>query len=329
MSASRRLRVITSLLGPLIVIGLIAYLVAGHGHEVATAVQRLGLSRVALVTALAVLSLVGRTQAVVACLAAMGNRVRKLDIHAANSLTMLAATINHYVSAVVRAALIRRIDPRSAPTVPQMVLVDASTVAIEAPLVALLIVVSAGTLKLAWWFPVLAAVGGLILLGIVVLAHRRFRAHPIMRGLDVLAHSRQRVVVAALMVLVIVIQVVRTLIVLDGVGLHPSLLQATATFVTAGVLSSLLVGPSAAAAGAPLIVFGRSSLAASAAAGLVLSITSLLAAMVYSLAGGPVFVWRMRQASHESSGTTRTGTTTPPSSGTPPASSAAARSSPS
>jgi hypothetical protein len=98
------------------------------------------------------------------------------------------------------------------------------------------------------------------------------------------------------MVIVITAQVVRTLIVLRAVGLHPSLLQAVATFVAAGVLSSLFAGPGAGTAGGPLVVFGHSSLAASAAAGIVLSITSLLAGVVYAIPGAPVFVWRLRKA---------------------------------
>jgi hypothetical protein len=96
--------------------------------------------------------------------------------------------------------------------------------------------------------------------------------------------------------IVIVTQVVRTLVVLRAVGLHPTLLQAVATFVAGGVLSSLFAGPGAGTAGGPLIVFGHSSLAASAAAGIELSITSLIAGLIYATAGGPVFLWRLRQA---------------------------------
>ena len=89
------------------------------------------------------------------------------------------------------------------------------------------------------------------------------------------------------MVIVIVTQVARTFIVLRAVGLHPSLLQAVATFVAAGMLSSLFAGPGAGTAGGPLIVFGHNSLAASAAAGLELSITTLIAGIVYALGRRP------------------------------------------
>ena len=79
-------------------------------------------------------------------------------------------------------------------------------------------------------------------------------------------------------------------------GCNPTLLQAVATFVAGGLLSSLFAGPGAGTAGGPLIVFGHSSLAASAAAGLELSITSLIAGILYAIAGGPVFLYRLRQA---------------------------------
>ena len=160
----------------------------------------------------------------------------------------------------------------------------------------ILVIVSAGALNVAWWVPVVlvfVCVAGVVMaLG----ARSRFSHREIVRGLDVLAHSRHRSVVALLMVIVVVTQVARSYIVLRAVGLNPSLLQATATFVAGGVLSSLFAGPGAGSAGGPLIVFGHSSLAASAAAGIELSITSLLAGVLYSLVGGPVFLWRLHKA---------------------------------
>jgi hypothetical protein len=294
-SAIRRLRLVIGIGGPLVVVALLVYLVASKGDQIERAAKRATLGELAAVTVLALLTLVVRTEAVVACLNAMGARPRRRDIHAANSLTFLAALINHYVSSVVRAALMRRLDPDRSPTIPQMIMVDTSTTLIEALVVAVLIVVSAGALKLEWWLPVLVILAGVAGIWIALEVRRRYAHRPLFRGLDVLAHSRQRTVVAVLMVIVIVAQVIRTFVVLRGVGLHPSLLQAVATFVAAGVLSSLFAGPGAGTAGGPLLVFGHSSLAASAAAGLELSVTTLIAGLIYAAAGGPVFMWRLRQ----------------------------------
>jgi hypothetical protein len=291
-----RFRAVLAVVGPVAILGVLAYLLVTHWHEIATAGKRLSFGQLVLVTALAFVTLVARTEAVVACLAAMGSRPRRRDIHAANSLTFLAATVNHYVSSIVRAALVKRLDRERAPTIPQMIMVDASTTLIEGLLVLVLIIVSAGTLNLDWWLPVLALLAGICALASALFARRRFARLQLLRGLDVLAHSSQRLRVSALMVAVIVCQVVRTLIVLRAVGLNPSLLQAVATFVAAGAISSLLAGPGAGTAGAPLLVFGHQSVGASAAAGLILSITAILAGAVYAVLGGPVFMWRLRRA---------------------------------
>jgi hypothetical protein len=289
-------RMVANFVGPALIIGVLVYLVASHGDQVSAATSRVSLWDLVIVTVLALITFLARTEAVLACLAAMGNPPSRRDLHAANSLTMLAAMINHYISAGVRGALVRRIDPRRAPTIPQMILVDASASLIEGMLVLILIIISASALKLAWWLPVLLLIGGVGAFATALVVRRRFTERAVFRGLDVLAHSRQRTAVAGLMVIVIACQVIRTMTVLTAVGLHPSLLQAVATFVAAGVLSSLFAGPGVGTASAPLLVFGHSSIAASTAAGLVLSGSALLAAVIYSLLGGPVFLWRLRHA---------------------------------
>lgn len=291
-----RLRTAFAVLGPVAIVGVLAYVLVTQWHGIETAVKRTTFDQLALVTALALVTLLARTEAVVACLTAMGNRPERTDIHAANSLTFLAATINHYVSSIVRGALVKRLDRERAPTIPQMMMVDASTTLIEGLLVLVLILASAESLHIAWWLPVLALLAGIGALLAALTVRRRFSRIQVLRGLDVLAHSRQRINVGACMVIVIACQVARTLVALRAVGLHPSLLQAVATFVAAGVLSSLLAGPGAGTAGAPLLVFGHKSLATAAAAGLLLSITAILAGAVYAIFGGPVFLLRSRRA---------------------------------
>jgi hypothetical protein len=291
----RRLRLFLSIAGPLAVLGIFAYVVAQHGSAISTAAQRVSLGTLIVVTLLALVTLLARSEAVLACLAAMNTPWDRRDIHAANSLTFIVNTVNHYASSIVRAALVKRLDSRRAPTITQMIMVDAATTLIEGVLVAVLIVVSAGELKLAWWIPVLAVVAAVAGVGAALVIRRRFERFRAFRGLEVLAHSRGRARVAALMVIVFACQIARTLIVLRATGLHPSLLQAAATFIAAGVLSSLLVGPGAGTAAAPLIVLGHRSVAAAAAAGLILSATALLAAIVYAAIGAPVYLWQLRR----------------------------------
>src|SRR6516162_8290870 len=99
-----------------------------------------------------------------------------------------------------------------------MIMVDTSTTLIEGIVVALLVVASAGALKVAWWIPALLVVAGLAGIGGALAARHRFAHLGVLRGLDVLAHSRQRSVVAGLMVVVVTTQVLRTFIVLSAVG---------------------------------------------------------------------------------------------------------------
>ncbi len=176
-----------------------------------------------------------------------------------------------------------------------MLLVDASTYLVEGLLAAVLLVISASALKLQWWMPVLAVLGAMAVIGLALGLRRRLARHPAIRGLDMLAHSRQRLVVLGLSVVIFASQIVRTLLVLRATGLHPSLLQAAATFVAAGVLSSLITGPAAGTAGAPLIIFGHRSLGAAAAAGLILSITALFSALLYAAICAPVYAHRIRR----------------------------------
>jgi len=272
-----RIRLIISIVGPLVIVGVLVYLIASRGDQIERAVKRTSAGDLVLVTALALVTLVARTEAVVACLNAMGSRPTRVDIHASNSLTFLAALINHYVSSIVRAALMQRIDRERSPTIMQMVMV-----------------VSASVLGLAWWVPLLIVLGGIAGVVIAYETRRRYSHISLFRGLDVLAHSRQRTIVAGLMLVVIASQVLRTFIVLQSVGLKPALLQAVATFVAAGVLSSLFAGPGAGTAAGPLLVFGHNHLAAATAAGLELSVTTLVAGVLYAIVGGPVFLSRWR-----------------------------------
>jgi uncharacterized membrane protein YbhN (UPF0104 family) len=288
-------RVVTTLAGPIILLGVIAYVVARHGSDIQRAADRASLGTLALVTLLAGVALVARSETAVACLTAMGDRPRRLDIHPASAAAFVVGTINHYVASPARAAMLQRLDRERAPTIPQMILVDASTYLIEGLLAAVLLIISASVLKLQWWMPVLVFLAAVTVLGLVIGLRGRLAKHPAFRGLDVLAHSRERVRVVLLSIVIFASQIVRTLLVLRATGLHPSLLQAAATFVAAGVLSGLLTGPAAGTAGAPLVIFGHRALGAATAAGLLLSATALLAALIYAALCAPVYVHRTRR----------------------------------
>lgn len=281
------------LVGPLAFLGLLAYLLLEHGSEIGNAVNRAPAGTLLVATMLALVTLVARTEAATACMNAIGNRPSRLDIHPASAVSFLVSTINHFIASPVRAAVLKRLDPRRALTIPQMMLVDASTYLIEGALAAGLLVVCASTLKVRWWMSGLAVIGAATGFAAALTVRRRFAAHPMFRGLEMLAHSRQRLIVTVLVMIVFACQIGRTLLVLRATGLHPTLMQATATFVAAGILSALLAGPGAGTAGAPLLVFGHQSISSAAAAGLILSITALIASIAYTAAWGPAYAKRI------------------------------------
>jgi hypothetical protein len=279
-----------SVAASLAVCGLVAYILATHIDDMESAFNRLTLPDLVLVVVLSAVSLVARVEVLVQGLAAMGRPPRRATIHAASSLTLVVMTANHYISSPVRAVLLKRTDPERAPTMPEMIAVDTATTMIEAVLVVGLIVVCALTLRLPWWVAPLSATAVALGLTTAIFTHGRFGHWPGVRGLAVLEHQRRRLAIAGLLVIVITCQLARTLLVLRVVGLHPSALQVVETFLSGGLLSSLFAGPTAGAAGAPLLVFGRRSIGAAGAAGLLLSATVILAALLYAAVGSPAYL---------------------------------------
>jgi uncharacterized membrane protein YbhN (UPF0104 family) len=296
-AAKRRgVRWLLSLLGPLVVVGAILYVLSTHGADIGHAVQRASPATLALIATLALVTLLARSEVALSCMRAMPRHPSRGDAYASSSLAFLLSTVNHYVGSIVRAAVLKRVDPANAPTIPQMLLIDGSTTLLEGLFAGLLLIACAGTLNLSWWLPVLAMLAVIAAVAVAVYIRRRFRHHPLFDGLEMLNHSRARNVVSALTVVIFVCQIGRTLIGLDAVGLHATLLQAVAVFIAGGVLSNLLAGPGGGTLAAPLVIFGHHSLGAATAAGLILSGSALLASIVYAGWGGALLGWKVHRS---------------------------------
>jgi hypothetical protein len=291
----RGLRWLLGLAGPLIVLGALIYVLSTHGSDIGHAIDRASPGTLALIAALALLTLMARSEVALSCMSAMRRQPSRADVHASSSLAFLLATINHYIASIVRATVLKRVDPLNAPTIPQMFVIDGSTTLIEGLMAALLLIISAGALKLAWWLPILAVLGAIVALVVAIYVRRRFRHHAIFDGLEMLSHSRARRKVGALTVVIFACQIGRTLVGLDAVGLHATLLQSVAVFIAGGVLSNLLAGPAGGTLAAPLVIFGHRGLGQATAAGLILSGSALLASVVYALWGGGVLLWRLHR----------------------------------
>ena len=99
-------------------------------------------------------------------------------------------------------------------------------------------------------------------------------------GLAVLRDRRARWRMAAIVLLAMIAQILRNFVVLRASGIDVSVLDATAVLIGVAVLGILPLGPST-GAGATLLVLGSHDLGAVAAAGLLLTATGALGALIY------------------------------------------------
>ena len=125
------------------------------------------------------------------------------------------------------------------------------------------------------------------LLGItaMAIASRRFGGHRFAAGLRVFADRERRGSLAAIVLLMGTLGILRALVVLLGAGLPHDAASVAILFATMGVFGALPLGPGAGPA-AMLAVFGPQDATAAASAGLAVAASSLLAVAIYAAALG-------------------------------------------
>ena len=261
-------------------------LVASNATEVGEALALATFEQVVALVVLHLVALVLRAEAWGLCLTAAGAPVERRRLHATSSLRFLAdTTVPTYIGAWVRIAILRRLPGNKAPTIGQMITADGTLLLVEAFITVGLLVACAVLAGLSWYWPLLfAGVAAAALLGVMVL-RRRFEGSAWVRAFDVLSHSRHRVVLTAVLIVVLTIQPVRFWIALQAVGLDANALESLLTFVWTSVINALPVGPGPASVGATVSVFGRDGVGAAAASGLVLAASAFVAAGAYSIWG--------------------------------------------
>jgi hypothetical protein len=224
--------------------------------------------------------------------------VERRRLHAASSLRFLAdTTIPTYLGAWVRIGILRRLGGDRTPTVGQMITADATLLLVEAFITVGLLVTCCVLAGLSWYWPLLfAAAAGAALLGVYAL-RRRFAGRAWVRAFDVLSHSRHRVTLTALLVVVLTVQPIRFWIALHAVGLDANALESLLTFVWTSVINALPVGPGPASVGATVSVFGDDGVGAATASGLVLAASAFVAAGMYSVWGALALVRERRDRS--------------------------------
>jgi len=151
---------------------------------------------------------------------------------------------------------------------------------IEAALAAIASSTLVGPLGLPWWLPLvcLAAAGAAIAALGRLSGSRR---HECWRGLAVLRSLRGRNRVVTLVLVAVFAQILRNWLMLHAVGVDASLFDATAVLIAMVMLSQLPVGPSVGAA-AVVLILGAGGVAATAAAGVLLTVTGIVGALCFA-----------------------------------------------
>lgn len=230
--------------------------------------------------ALHVVWLIARSEAWHVCVGAAGGSVTRRRLYRAASVGYLGNQFNGQFGLAVRIAALRRSAPRESPPPSVLIAAELPIVVVEVLLAAVASFTLIAPLGVPWWVtPVSMAATLAVIAGLTRVA--RNRREGFWRGFAVLRGLRGRGSIVALMVFAIGAQIARNWLVLQGIGIDVTVLDATALLIGIALLSLLPVGPSLGAAAAVLIL-GANGVAIAAAAGVVLTATGVVGALAFA-----------------------------------------------
>ena len=279
-SLARRHPTAISIAGGAIVAGALAVALAGKGGEFVAALGSAPLWVLGAAVALHVFWLVARSEAWSVCIGAAGGSVSRRRLYRASSVGYLGNIVNGQFGLAVRIAALRRSAPADSPRAHVLVAAELPVVVVEAALAAICSFTLIGPLGLPWWVPLVgfgamaAAIAGLQRVA-------RARREGFWSGLAVLRGLRGRSLIIALVCVAVVLQIVRNWLLLNWTGVDASVLDATALLIALAVIGLLPVGPSLGVA-ATVLILGTNGVAASAAAGTLLTATAAVGAVCFA-----------------------------------------------
>ena len=238
-----------------------------------------------------VVALLARSEAWHLTIGAAGGSVDRRVLYRASSVQVLGGVINGHLGVAARIAALRRSAPEGCPQVPTLIAAEFPILAIEAMLAALTSFTLIGPLGLPWWLPLVClAVVGLLCVGLRQLALSKGRE--LWRGLSVLREARGGAWVVAFVLVAVFAQIFRNWLLLNAVGVDASVFDAIAVLIAVVSLSQLPVGPSVGAAAAVLIL-GSDGVAATAAAGVLLTATGTAGGLCFAAWAGADHLWSL------------------------------------
>ena len=224
--------------------------------------------------------LVARSEAWHVCVGAAGGKVSRRRLYRAASLGYLGNIFNGQFGLAVRIAALRRSAPRESPTPSVLIAAELPIVVVEISLAALASFTLVGPLGVPWWVPLICLAFGLtVVAGLTRIA--RGQRHGFWNGFAVMRGLQGRGSIAGLVLFAVCAQIARNWLILQGIGVDSSVLDATALLIGVAVIGLLPVGPSVGAAAA-VVILGANGVAAVAAAGTLLTATGALGAVCFA-----------------------------------------------
>ena len=269
-----------TVLGTLAVVGVLAIVLGGRRAQFSAALVAAPIWVLSLGALLHLASLVARSEAWNGCVVAAGTSASRRVVFRASGIGSLASVVSAQLGVATRIGTLRRTARGACPSVPALMAAEVPIVAVEAALAALFMFTLVGPLGLPAWIPVIV-LGGMVgaLAGLAGLARRRRRG--LWRGLAVLRDMSGRGRLITFIVIAVVAQIARNWLILRAVGVDASVLDAIAVLIVTVSLSPLPIGPSVGAA-ATVLILGAHGLAATAAGGLLLTVTGTAGALCFA-----------------------------------------------
>jgi uncharacterized membrane protein YbhN (UPF0104 family) len=286
--------VLVSCAGALTTAGLLAALLYGRRAELASAVSSAPFWILAIAAVLQVVALLARTEAWHLSIEAAGGRVTRRVLYRASSMQVLGSLVSGQLGAAARMVALRRSGAGRCPRLPTLIAAEVPILSVEISLAALASFTLIGPLGLPWWSPLVAAAGiavGWAALGRLALCTGR----ELWRGLAVIRCRRGGRRVASLVLVAVFGQIFRNWLLLHAVGVDASFFNAIAVLIAVVSFGQLPTGPAVGAAAAVLIL-GSHGVAASAAAGVLMTATGTIGALTFAGWAGADRLWSHARA---------------------------------
>jgi uncharacterized membrane protein YbhN (UPF0104 family) len=276
----RRHPTAVSVAGGSVVAIALAIGLAGHGHEFVVALRSAPFWVLGAAVALHVVWLVARSEAWRVCIGAAGGSIGRKRLYHASSLGYVGNIFNGQFGLAVRIGALRRSAPRECPRAPVLLAAELPIVIVEIGLAAIFSFTLVAPLGVPWWAPIVSfAAVAAVFAGMQRVA--RNRRTGVWKGIAVLRETKGSGRIVALVCFAVVIQIARNWLLLNWSGVDASVFDSTALLIGLAVVGLLPIGPSLGAATAVLIL-GTNGVAASAAAGALLTATAAAGALCFA-----------------------------------------------